>query len=127
KVEDGMRDRNETGVQTCALALSWLAAIAKPVRSRGGGGAGEGALWTRPGDGTWLMYLLRVTDEATKVPPEASGRHLCSPLWADIALDVRVEPPIPVPHRTRAGPGENPRPGPGPASTPLQRSSMASA
>src|SRR5699024_11758635 len=63
QAEDGIRDRNVTGVQTCALPI-WSWGVVCSARSSSGSALGIWAVWASEGGG-----VLLVIRAAVAVPP----------------------------------------------------------
>src|SRR5437773_8272962 len=88
QAEDGIRDRDVTGVQTCALPISSPTRIGRCWRTRGR--AVAGACRNRTYRGSFEPQLVLKTSPSTspKPPPRLSP------------IDLRRSPPRPSPRRS---------------------------
>src|SRR5699024_11745419 len=71
QAEDGIRDRNVTGVQTCALPIWWNQEASRPAEVVG---AVLDASWFHPGR-TGLAHLTTIRSEERRVGKECGSRR----------------------------------------------------
>src|SRR5437868_15382061 len=80
QAEDGIRDRNVTGVQTCALPIySHAAAMLAKFREHGGGM--RVALGRRVPYEKRFVYILRSASEPVRSEERRVGKE-CKPRWS---------------------------------------------
>src|SRR5437868_8071022 len=85
QAEDGIRDRNVTGVQTCALPISAVAAADDQIRQAVADWDGDGLadLIVGCGDGSVIFYRNIGTAKEPRSEERRVGKECRSREWAD--------------------------------------------